>query len=102
MTTTQGRPWQAQHISHMLALALALALERICLPPLGVHGRRKPAAASLAEAGCTANEIAAVTGHETLAMVTLYTASASQERLAEAAIIRLSDQKRENGERGRK
>jgi integrase len=55
-----------------------------------VHGLRKLAAAALADAGCTAHEIAAVTGHRSLAMVSLYTASADQERLAEAAIVRFS------------
>jgi integrase len=56
---------------------------------LNVHGLRKLAAASLAECGCSANEIAAITGHDKLAMVELYTASAEQERLAEAAVRRL-------------
>jgi integrase len=56
---------------------------------LNVHGLRKLAAATLAECGCSANEIAAITGHDTLGMVTLYTASAEQERLAESAVRRL-------------
>jgi hypothetical protein len=47
------------------------------------------AAARLANAGCTAHEIQAITGHATLAMVAYYTKSASQVRLAEAAVVKL-------------
>jgi integrase len=56
---------------------------------LSVHGLRKLAATALAEAGCSVHEIAAVTGHKTLAMVALHTASVQQKTLAEAAITRL-------------
>jgi integrase len=60
------------------------------LPPnLNIHGLRKLAASNLAEAGCSTKEIAAITGHETLAMIELYTKSADQKRLATAAIHRL-------------
>jgi hypothetical protein len=45
----------------------------------------------LADAGCSMHEIAAITGHDSLSMVQLYTRSADQERLASAAIIRLSE-----------
>lgn len=82
-----GKPWQPTLLSHYLPEALA----RIGLPRgLNVHGLRKLAAANLADAGCSTHEIAAVTGHRTLAMVQLYTRSADQERLASAAIVRLS------------
>lgn len=50
------------------------------------HGLRKAAASMLAEAGCTPSEIMAVTGHKNLSEVTLYTAAADQERLAEQAM----------------
>lgn len=86
LTNTLGRPWKPQHLSHEMPVALA----RLGLPPeLNVHGLRKLAATSLAEAGCTPHEIAAITGHRTLAMVELYTRSVDQERLAGAAIVRL-------------
>lgn len=86
LTTAQGVPWQPTHLSN----ALARGLEVIGLPDrLNVHGLRKLAATAFAEAGCSAHEIAAVTGHRTLAMVALYTASARQERLAGAAITKL-------------
>jgi integrase len=87
LTNTHGRPWRAPNI---LSCALADALRLIPGFPLGrnIHGLRKLAAATLAEAGCSLKEIAAVTGHRSLAMLTLYTASAEQRRLAEAAILR--------------
>jgi integrase len=60
---------------------------------LNVHGLRKLAAAKLADAGCSRHEIAAITGHQSLSMVQLYTKTADQERLATAAILRLSERK---------
>jgi integrase len=52
------------------------------LPQCSAHGLRKLAATRLAEAGCTASEIAAVTGHKTLSEVARYTKAADQVRLA--------------------
>jgi hypothetical protein len=43
----------------------------------------------LAEAGCSANEIAAITGHTTLQEVSRYTKAAEQRRIAQAAMNRL-------------
>lgn len=57
---------------------------------LSPHGLRKAAARRLAEAGCTPHEIAAVTGHATLAEVERYTRSADQARMAEAAMARIT------------
>jgi integrase len=50
------------------------------------HGLRKAAARRLAEAGCTAHEIAAITGHASLREVARYTKAADQKRLAAAAM----------------
>jgi integrase len=86
LLTARGDRWQPGSLTHRLAYILA----REKLPHIGIHGMRKLAAQNLAEAGCTANEIAAVTGHRTLAMVQLYTAGADQKRLAGTAIGRLS------------
>lgn len=80
-----GRPWKPGYLSE----ALPAAMVRAGLPPLGVHGLRKLAAAMLADAGCSTHEVAAITGHTTLAMVQLYTAGADQHRLATAAVTRL-------------
>lgn len=78
--------WTAPHLSR----AMKDGLEKIGLPArLNVHGLRKAAARRLAEAGCSAHEIAAVTGHLSLSMVQHYTRSADQHRMAGAAILRL-------------
>lgn len=91
LLNARGRPWTGDVLSH----GMSDALERIGLPPnLNVHGLRKLAAANLADAGCSVHEIAAITGHRTLGMIALYTASADQERLAGAAIVRLQRGKR--------
>lgn len=50
------------------------------------HGLRKAASRRLAEAGCSASQIAAITGHSTLKEVERYTASADQAKLARSAI----------------
>jgi integrase len=87
LTDGRRRPWKPSDLSHALPRALAgigLAAD------LNVHGLRKLAAAELADAGCSMHEIAAITGHQSLSMIQLYTRSADQERLASAAIIRLS------------
>jgi integrase len=58
------------------------------LPHCSAHGLRKAQARRLAEAGCSAHEIAAITGHKTLAEVQRYADAADQGRLADAAISR--------------
>ena len=50
------------------------------------HGLRKASARRLAESGCTEKQIAAITGHKTLAEIERYTRQASQEMLARQAI----------------
>jgi len=69
---------------------MADKISRAGLPDRCVtHGLRKAAARRLAEAGCTANEIASITGHATLQEVSRYTKAAEQRVLAQAAIERL-------------
>jgi len=53
---------------------------------LSAHGLRKAACRRLAEAGCSANVIAAISGHTSLREVQRYTAAADQARMARAAI----------------
>jgi integrase len=55
------------------------------------HGLRKAAGRRLAEAGCSAKEIAAVLGHTTLSEVERYTRDADQGRLSDAAFDRLEN-----------
>jgi integrase len=56
------------------------------LAQCSAHGLRKAACRRLAEAGCSANEIMAVSGHSDLREVTIYTAAAEQKRLATQAM----------------
>ena len=55
---------------------------RILLTNCVFHGLRKAACTRLADAGCTAHEIAAISGHKTLKEVERYTKGADQARLA--------------------
>lgn len=53
---------------------------------ISAHGLRKASCRRLAEAGCSAHEIAAISGHATLAEVQRYTKAADQKRMAKAAM----------------
>jgi integrase len=53
--------------------------------PGRAHGLRKAAATRLADAGASAHEIMAITGHRTMKEVDRYTRAANQKRLAESA-----------------
>jgi integrase len=56
------------------------------LPQCSAHGLRKAAATRLANAGCSIDQIKAITGHKSLSEVARYTAAADQVRLARQAI----------------
>ncbi len=87
LETARGKPWIPGYVSR----TLPLELQRIGLPPgLNIHGLRKLAAVTLAEAGCSTHEIAAITGHRTLAMVQHYTEAVNQRTLSEAAVVKLA------------
>jgi len=57
--------------------------------PGSAHGLRKATARRLAEIGCTANQIAAITGHATLKEVQRYTSAADRKRMAREAMAKL-------------
>jgi len=85
LTTPWGKPYSARGFTQWFA--------RMCaaggLPPsCTFHGLRKAACGRLAEAGCSANEIAAISGHKTLNEIARYTSAADQERLARNAMAR--------------
>jgi integrase len=64
----------------------AAGLPRNC----AAHGLRKAACRRLAEAGCSANVIASISGHRTLKEVERYTKAADQARMARAGIAAIS------------
>jgi integrase len=68
--------------------------ERASLKGLSAHGLRKAACRRLAEAGCSANEIAAISGHASLREVERYTRAADQARMARNAVARTERQQR--------
>jgi integrase len=85
LTTKTGKPYAPNDLSdEFRAWCDAAGLPREC----SLHGLRKAAARRLAEAGCSAHEIAAITGHKTLKEVERYTKSAEQARLARQAMAR--------------
>lgn len=86
VTTRSGKPYTSHGLGNLIDKASDVAgLPARCVP----HGLRKAAARRLAEAGCSTNEIAAITGHASLKEVERYTRAADQHRLASAAILRL-------------
>ena len=66
---------------------LSFADKWVSLPDECVmHGLRKTAARMLAEAGCSAPQIASVTGHRSLKEIERYIRDADQKKLSTAAI----------------
>jgi integrase len=65
---------------------VSTSIEPPGLPHCSAHGLRKAAATRLADAGCSASQIAAITGHKTLVEVSHYTRAADQRRLAQQAL----------------
>jgi integrase len=57
---------------------------------ISAHGGRKATARRLAEIGCSANQIASITGHSSLAEVQRYTKAADQKRMAREAMRKLT------------
>lgn len=83
LTTATGKPFSAAGFTNWF--------REVCneagLPRgTSAHGLRKAACRRLAEAGCSANVIAAISGHVSLREVQRYTAAADQARMARTAI----------------
>lgn len=85
LLTQYGKPFSAAGFTQWFVEQAELAGLKNRTP----HGLRKAAGRRLAEAGCTAKEIAAITGHKTLSEVERYTRDADQVRLADRAMSKL-------------
>lgn len=86
LVTQYGRPFTPDGYGGWFSRIVARAgLPRECAS----HGLRKAAARRLAEAGCTAHEIASITGHASLSEVERYTRDADQERLSGSGMDKL-------------
>jgi integrase len=85
LVTTTGKPYGPNHFSESFReWCDAAGLPKRC----SAHGVRKSACRRLAEAGCSANEIMAISGHATMKELVRYTAAADQARLARNAMTR--------------
>src|SRR5262249_35876112 len=85
LVTATGRPYGPNHFSETFREwcdAAGLPKRRTA------HGLRKAACRRLAEAGCSANEIMAISGHATLKELVRYTAAADQARPARNALAK--------------
>jgi integrase len=69
-----------------LSVMVRKALREMGVNGYAIHGLRKNAAVELANAGCDAFEIAAITGHRTLGMVAHYSKRRDQKRHARSAM----------------
>lgn len=86
LTTQYGAPFTAAGFGNWFrGVAKEAGVEKTA------HGLRKAAGRRLAEAGCSAKEIAAVLGHSSLAEVERYTRSADQAVLAKNAMARIGN-----------
>jgi len=93
LATTRGKVRSAEGLGNLVRKWC----DKAGLAACSAHGLRKACARRLAEAGATAHEIGAVTGHKTLSEVQRYTAEAQREGMADSAFDKLIA--RPNGER---
>jgi integrase len=82
LTTQGGKPFSAGSFANWFREMC----EEAGLRGLSAQGLRKAACRRLAEAGCSANVIAAISGHASLREVQRYTVAADQARMARAAM----------------
>lgn len=87
--TKHGSPFSAAGFTNWF---VEKATEAGC-PKRTPHGLRKAAGRRLAEAGCSAKQVAAVLGHATTRMAELYTEDADRQRLADDAFENLAGTK---------
>ena len=85
LITATGKPYGGNAFTEQFRnWCDAAGLPQRCKP----HGLRKAACRRLAEAGCSANEIMAISGHATMKELVRYTKAADQARLARNAMAR--------------
>lgn len=91
LMTSFGRPFTSHGFG---AWFRARCDEAGLRPECAFHGLRKAACRRLAEAGASANVIAAISGHKSLSQVEHYTKQADQARLARTAVNLLQGEAR--------
>jgi integrase len=85
LTTARGKPFTEDRFGHWFREQCDAA----GLQGYSAHGLRKAGCRRLAEAGCTEKQIAAWSGHRSLAEIARYTRAADQEMLARAAVDKM-------------
>ena len=85
LTTSFGKPYTSNGFGNWFR---ELCNQADC-PDVSAYGLRKATARRLAEIGCSANQIASITGHATLAEVQRYTKAADRKRMAREAMKKL-------------
>ncbi len=86
LVTAQGKPFTAAGFGNWFREACDAA----GLPQCSAHGLRKASAVRLAEAGCSAPEIMAITGHKSLKEAERYIREVNQKKLAESAQAKIA------------
>jgi integrase len=95
LVTATGKPYGGNHFSESFReWCDAAGLSKRC----SAHGLRKAACRRLAEAGCSANEIASISGHASLDEVARYTKAADQARMARNAMARAAVRTKDESE----
>jgi integrase len=95
LTTLYGRPFSAPGFTNWFrATCNQAGIPR----GTSAHGLRKAACRRLAEAGCSANVIASISGHRSLNEVERYTRAADQARMARDGMATLVEQTRKRTE----
>jgi integrase len=85
LVTDYGKPYSAAGFGNWFRDQCRAAGLHGC----SAHGLRKAAARRLAEAGCSAHEISAITGHASLREVARYTEAADRRKLAASAMAKV-------------
>jgi integrase len=93
LISDRGGPFDARTLSNWFGKRCREAGLVRC----SAHGLRKAAAVRLANAGCSAEQIKAITGHKTLAELERYTRAVDQARLADQALELQLRAEREQG-----
>jgi integrase len=93
LTTKTGKPYAPNDFSEQFReWCNAAGLPKEC----SAHGLRKAACRRLAEAGCSAPEIAAISGHATLSELQRYTKAVDQALMARNAMTRQQNAQNES------
>jgi integrase len=92
LTTSRGQPFSPNAFTNWFH---ERCREAGLSPNLSAHGLRKAMCRRLAELGCSAHQIMAISGHASLSEAQRYCAAADQKRLAEAAMAALAGEQSE-------